>query len=125
MAIDYAALAATAKRLVEANGRSVTIRKRSRTPADGSKPWRGTTSQVDTSVVTAVLVPFESKDVDGELIRRDDMMCIIAASSTNVSAEDLEDYDSLLDGSTIYKIVNTKLYEPGDTRLVYVIQLRR
>lgn len=125
MAIDYAALAAKAKALVEANGRSVTLRKRSRTPADGAKPWRGTSTQTDTSVVTAVVVPFEASDVDGEIIRREDMMAIIAATSNNVDGEEIEDYDSLLDGSTLYKIVNAKLYEPGSQRLAYFVQLRR
>ena len=39
--VDYTALAATATRLIEANGRSITVLARSQLPDDSAKPWRG------------------------------------------------------------------------------------
>ena len=40
---DLATLALTAKRLIDANGRTITVRRLSRVEEDPAKPWRGTT----------------------------------------------------------------------------------
>ena len=38
---DFVKLAATAQRLVEANGRAVDLFRVNRTPDDPARPWRG------------------------------------------------------------------------------------
>ena len=39
--VDFVSLAATAQRLIEENGRSVTLFRKDRTPANAAEPWRG------------------------------------------------------------------------------------
>lgn len=122
--VDYTSLAATAKRLIEKNGRTVTITKMSQTPADPAKPHRARNPAADTSVTpTAVVVPFESEQVDGSNVMVDDKMVMVAQES--VSGVDLKSFDRLTDGSDEYDIVKVKKVNPGPTSVVYMIQVRR
>jgi hypothetical protein len=125
LAIDFVKLAATAERLIEENGRSVTLAKQDETPSNPAEPWRGSTTNTDTSVVIAVVVPVNAKDVDGELIRVGDMQAFVAATSDNVDGEDLEEYDQLLDGTDEWNILDVQLIQPATQRLLYVMKLRR
>jgi len=127
MAIDYTALAEDARTLIEENGRAVTLKKFSETPQDSNKPWRGRDSATDDTVdATAILAPFESQDVDGQIVRMGDQRCILAAASQNVAGRDIETFDSLDDSGVtgVWKIVSVQLIQPGDTAIVYDIQLR-
>lgn len=122
--VDYTSLAATAKRLIEKNGRTVTITKMSQTPADPAKPHRARNPAADTSVTpTAVVVPFEREQVDGSNVMVDDKMVLVAQES--VSGVDLQSFDRLTDGSDEYDIVKVKKVNPGPTSVVYMIQVRR
>jgi len=122
--VDYVSLAAVAKRLIDANGRDLTIRKKDRVPADSNKPWRaGGTSDTDVGPLKGVLVPYESKDVDGTLVRREDKRALIAANDTNPDL--IEQFDSVVDGSDVWRIVSVETLNPGDVRLIYTLQLRR
>jgi hypothetical protein len=122
--VDYVALAATAERLINANGRDVTIVQKDRTPADANKPHRGGGAS-DTSVgpVKAVIIPFSADDVDGTLIRRNDKRAYVAANDTGVSL--IEQFDTLTDGSDTWRIEAVDVINPGATRLLYDIQLRQ
>lgn len=121
--VDYASLAATAERLIDENGRDVTLVKRSETPADVSKPWRGTLADDTTLVVKAAIVPFEAEDQEGDLVRREDKQAFVAANVT--SPNEIENFDEVDDGADTYKIVSADVIEPGDTRVLYVLQLRK
>ena len=124
--VDYVSLAATAKRLIDANGRDITLTKRDRTPADSAKPWRGGNA-TPTSVgpVKGVLVPFESEEVDGSLVRRDDKKALIAANDDD--SELLEQFDVLIDGDATdpWRILTVEVINPGDTRVIYKMQVRK
>jgi hypothetical protein len=121
--VNYASLATTAQRLINENGRTVTLTKTDRTPADSNKPWRAGGSSDTTVDVVAVLVPYESKDVDGTLVKRGDNRAYVAALDTG--AELIEDYDTLVDSSDYWRIQAVEVINPGDTRVLYDIQLRR
>lgn len=122
--VDYTSLATTAKRLIEKNGRTVTITKMSQTPADPAKPHRARNSATDTSVTaTAVVVPFDREQVDGSNVMVEDKMVLVAQES--VAGVDLELFDRLTDGSDEYDIVKAEKVNPGATSVVYMIQIRR
>lgn len=121
--VDYVSLAATAERLIAENGRDVTLVKRSETPADAGKPWRGTTADDTSITVKGVVIPFEAEDQDGDLFRREDKQAFVAADAT--SPNEIESFDELDDGSDTYKIINVELIHPGDTRVLYVLQVRK
>lgn len=122
--VDYVELAATAQRLINENGRDVTIIRKDRTPADANKPWRGGgTSDTTVGPVKAVIFPFNAADVDGTLVRREDKQAWVAANDTGASP--IETFDELIDGSTTFQILSVEVINPGDTLLVYQLQLRR
>jgi hypothetical protein len=124
MALNYVRMQGRAKALIEANGRVVTLKKKARTAGDTNKTWRGpgTTPDVTLGSPKAVLIPYDEDDVDGTLIRRGDERAYIAHSSLNV---DLKDADILEDGDTTWKIEKINIIKPGDTSILYEMQLRR
>jgi hypothetical protein len=124
--MDYARSAATAKRLIERDGRTVNIYRKQTTPADASKPWRGPAAPADILVasVKGVVYPFESKDVDGTIIRLTDSRIMIAHDSL-VGVTDFEVLDWVEDSGVYYKIEHVAVIGPGDTRIAYDIKIRR
>ena len=126
MAFNYTRSAATAKRLIEANGRTVSLIRKVATPGDTDKPWRGPTSDGDDEVgdVKAIVYPVNARDVDGNNIRRGDEICIIAHTSL-ASPEDLRDIVFIEDGGRRFKVMNSEVIGPGDVVIVYSFQLRQ
>lgn len=130
MTINYAKLRDTADRLITENGRTVTLVKRDRTASDVSKPWRGpSTPGTDIILsVTAVIIKFETKMIDGTLIRVGDKRAFIspkesdAAESTGEAL--IEDFDTLIDKSETWNIISVDKVEPGDTKILYDLHLR-
>lgn len=124
--VDYTALAATAKRLIDKNGRDITLTKRDRTPTDANKPWRGGNA-APTSVgpIKGVLVPFTAEEIDGSLIRREDKKALVAANDDD--SELLEQFDVLIDGDPAdpWRILDVELINPGDVRVIYKFQVRK
>jgi hypothetical protein len=125
--VNYVRMAATAKRLIEGNGRTVTLVRLSRSPEDTDKPWRGpdlTPDPVPPAITCkAVIIPYVEKEVDGSNIKHGDKRAYIA--ETSLDEIEIETYDRLVDASVIYKIVIASLLNPGDVRLLYELQLRR
>ncbi len=131
MALDYVSFQNLAERLIEENGRTISLVRRDQgNPTDPSKPWRGSTEADEiTVVVKGVFVEFEKQDFDGTLVRRGDKRILIADKSVNdeSSASNLkiEDYDHVLDGGVRWKIITAELIEPGDLRIMFDIQVRQ
>lgn len=127
---DHVALAATAKRLIEANGRTVTVRRLDRTITDPSKPWRGTsdpraTPNATASVKAAFVDPSSAASMglmlsDPNLVASIDSVALIAATST---VADLATFDEVVDGSLVLKIDNIDVLKPGDVKMLYVLRL--
>jgi hypothetical protein len=128
--VNYVRSAATAKRLIEENGRTVTLYRKVRTPLDSDKPWRGP----DTSAVTpnpnivaqvkAVIYPVREEDVDDGLVRLGMETAMVAHDSLDPS-QNLSDIDAIKDGSYTYKVVKAAVIGPGDTKIVYQFYLER
>ena len=139
--VDFASLAETAQTLVEANGRDVTLFKKDTTPANPAEPWRGpdlTAPDPAAGIgpVKAAFVPATGggfgkllSDVDESLRRKVDQVCLLATSSVTdltpaATAADVENADTLRDGTTVYKIVSVGHLKPADTSLLFVLGLR-
>lgn len=127
--VNFTSLRSVAERLIDENGRDVTITKRDRTDDDPAKPWRGPPSPgTDVSVtVKAVLFDFDEADVDGQLVRRGDKRALVAAKVVEEAnaTSILEEFDTLTDGSIKLKVVSVTIIEPGPLRILYDVQLRR
>lgn len=136
---NYTNIAATAKRLVEDAGRSVTFVKQERNPTDANKPWRSvaTPSNADSASLTgvaesrvsgiAVMVDPSSARNLGIMIdqsdeaRRAEKVFIVASSSVNV---DLAEYDQVVDGTTVWGIVQVSELKPANVSLLFYVWVR-
>ena len=129
--INYTRMRATAERLIEANGRTMTFTKLGSTPANPAEPWREDTGADDVEITALVLeTEFENEDIDGQLVRRGDKKMLVAASSIETNAPSgadttLADYDELLDEGAPWKIMAVLPTRPGEPRIMYEVHVRK
>ena len=109
---DYAGLAATANRLIEANGRTLTLR----TFAPSGDAWNPTLTPTDSSVIGVVL-KFSAAEV-GDLVQADDKKILFSADVSPTAQ------DKIIDGSIVYSIVSVNEIKPGPTSVLYIVQAR-
>jgi hypothetical protein len=122
--VDYAALATTAKRLIDDAGRNVTLTRTDRTAGNPATPWRaGGTNDTTIGPFKAAVVGFTEEEIDGTLVSRGDKKALLSGldGGTNL----IEQFNILTDGAEIWKIMGVTVVNPGDTRVVYKIQLRK
>ena len=125
---NFTTLAATAKRLIDANGRSITIVKFGSSPQDTDKPWRGK-REYHVAEVTGfgAFVPASelkttiAQDTDG--ILRENEYVLFAANDDG--GHDLRDFDAIEDGGRTWKILAVELIAPASTRVMYQIEVQR
>jgi hypothetical protein len=124
--VNYVRSAATAKRLIEENGRTVTLVRKTRTAEDPALPWRGPVDPGNTTVaqVKAVIYPVTEKDAIDGLVRLG-METAMVAHDSLTPGQDLSDIDAIIDGSNTYKVVKAVVIGPGDTKIVYQFYLER
>ncbi len=132
MALNYTNFRTLAERLIEENGRDLSLVRRDQdNPSDPAKPWRDSTEAATiTFIVKGVIIDFDKEDVDGSLVRRGDKMVLIADKSVideGGSAANLiiEDYDEIRDAGVRWKILDANLIQPGDTRILYILHARQ
>jgi len=132
MALDYVAFQSLAERLIEENGRTLSLVRRDQgNPIDPAKPWRGSTEVAEiTVIVKGVFIDFEKEDFDGSLVRRGDKRVLIADKSVtdeggNASNLIISDYDHILDAGIRWKIITVKTIEPGPLRIMFDLQVRQ
>lgn len=128
---DYAGLKTTVDELMTEFGRSVTLRRTDRTPADPSQPWRGPANPgtpVDLAL-DAVFVPPNTVRQFGlsalgegtetvDLLRFSEQIVIIAQDV------DIRGYDQLIDTVT-WRIVAYQVLRPGDVYMLGFLGVRR
>lgn len=130
--VDYASFRNLAERLIEENGRDLSLVRRDQgNPVDPAKPWRASTEAAEiTVVVKGVVIEFEKEDFDGSLVRRGDKRILIADKSVldeggSAANLQIEDYDHVLDGTVRWKILGANTIDPGDTRIMFDLQVRQ
>lgn len=138
---DFVRAAATAKRLIEANGRAVDLVKINRTPDDGAKPWRGTSSTPDELAggltipgVKVAFVPVSGAgfgramvDAAESLGAKLQQFGLLATDSlpSGVTPEDVEACDKVRDGSDVWRIVVREHLKPADRSVLFYLGLAR
>lgn len=132
MALNYTRLRQTAERLIEENGRVLTlVRKDQGNPVDPAKPWRASTEESEITVdVIGVFIEYEKDEVDGTLVLRGDKRILVADKSVtdeggSASNLNIEDYSDIVDDGTRYRIINPAILEPGSLRMLYDLQVRQ
>lgn len=139
--VDFTNAALVAKRLIEANGRNVTLLRRNRTPSNASQPWRGPADAIASGsggasigpVKVAFVPPGGSglgkmlSDVDGTLARRADQVGLLSTNSVvaaGFTAADVESCDAIRDGDRVWKIVEVSHLKPADTSVMFALVLK-
>lgn len=129
--VDYVRLQATALRLINENGRAITLVRKSRTPADANEPWNGPTG-MDTSLsLVGVFVPPNSVREFGlpalgegteyvDMLRFSQQIVIVAPQ-----ANDVRGYEIVRDRSVDWGILATQVLRPGDLTMLAFIGVRR
>ncbi len=107
MPFNYAPLSATAVRLIDRFGYDVTIVR------SGSTIYP----------VRIVMVSYEPKDVDGDLIKQTDRKALLAGEGLTFTPNG--ETDRLNDRGTLLRIVNVTPTSPAGVAIIYEIQLRR
>ncbi len=128
---DFTKIAKTVKRLIDANGRSVTLIKQGVTEADGTKPWRSDPAPAAESVTgIGVFVSTEPGKLGAQWfnptnLKRGDQVLFFAALDDD--GKELQEFDTVTDSldGAVWKIVHTQLLSPGLTKLLYQFQVRR
>lgn len=127
MATDYSGFVALAQRLIENNGRSVTMQRHSAGVADPSKPWKGPgVPTIDlTKNVQAVFLPaggnsFGKNFISSELLERCEQVCMVAP--TDIS---LEGFTAILDNGSRWQIEWGQVLRPGPVIVLYAFGVKR
>ncbi|PSL23473.1 hypothetical protein [Dyadobacter jiangsuensis] len=117
----YGEMAELAKEQIEEFGRSVILRRNNQGDYDPATDSFSGGSSADVSVI-ALFTKFEQNEIDGTIILRDDKKVLIAASSL---ASPPQHNDILVDGDYEYKVLPLDIIRPGDTPLIYKLQVRK
>lgn len=129
MALNYPQLAAMADRLIRENGKPVTFKQQTQTPADNTRPWRGGGTGNNSLVISCVaaVIPNEQMD-DKEAMRRGDATAYVAASTFGngnpFTPADLVAIDTMVDNeSYTWRVSKVDIINPGSIRVLYVATL--
>lgn len=137
---NFPKAAATAKKLIEANGRAVDLIRLNRTADDSAKPWRGTSTAPDAGEggleipgVIVAMVPATGSgfgrllaDEGGSLKVAYEQVGLLATDSVvaaGFTADDVEGCDLLRDGTKVWKIVTRGHLRPADRSVLFVLGL--
>lgn len=117
MALDVA----TVTRLIAKHGRSASHVVSSTTPVDPAKEWDGNTATETVTTVDAVFLDFTLRDIDGSsVLKEGDQRVLISGAVANI-----EDGHIIRDGVADWRIVKTDIIEPGVTRFLYDLVVRK
>lgn len=129
--VDYVKLAATAERLIAANGRTITFKRESGTPTDAAKPW-GAQAGADVEFETqSVFVPPNTVRQFGltalgqgtefqDLIAFSDYIGIFFPGTT-----DCRQFSHVEDGTETFGIIGLQILKPGSVQLLGFVGIRR
>jgi len=96
-------------------------------PVDPSEPWRGQNSSPQDAAIGEAVFIDPSNSGYGMMninnVKRGNKICLFAAN--NAIGKNLENFDTITDGSAAWKIVRTEVLEPGTTRILYLFEVER
>lgn len=126
--VDYVKLAATATRLIRANGTTVTLNALSTAAADPTKPWRGPVDQrapfAGSVQLKAVRMGTSKTQLGslGTLIKKDDIPdSVTELWLVEPGTVDLSDYDELVVGGVTEQLQLAVKVKPADVVLLWVL----
>lgn len=118
---EYDSAIALAKRLIDRKGRVVNVRKSNATAPDPSKPWEVEENPEINFSARAVVVPIESRYVDGKTtLVTDKQMYLASADATFPVTVDCR----VMDKGYENQVIRVDLLEPGEQAVLYTVIVR-
>lgn len=128
---QYDSLRATATRLINQFGRSITVQRNSEpVAANQAKPWEVVApnrAAPQTVVVNGVVVPIMHKRIDGTAVLKTDKTCYVSAADVETAFDmPLRPLDTIVDSrdARTYVVQDVEDISPGDQLVLFVLQLR-
>jgi len=129
--VDYVKLAATAKRLVAANGRPITFVRKSEVAADPAKPWDAQAGADVTFTTPAVFVPPNTVrqfglTALGQGTEYDDLIAF--SESIGIffpETQDIRQFSHVQDGAELFGIVGLQILKPASIQMLGFVGIRR
>ena len=119
MGFDYSGLARTALAQIDDKGRSISVVYKTEGTLDIDNDAVGDDSE-STVVLKGLVTSFNQSDIDGTMIRQEDVLVLVAASGVTKPRT----ADVIIDGSNELTVVNVGEIKPGSTAVLYKIQAR-
>ncbi len=119
---EYDRAIATALRLITKKGQSVTLT--TKTPGSYNPTTSGITVTESSEVAKGVVTNFATKDIDGDLIKVDDILLILASSGVIMKPQPDKTKVTLASG-LVYTVKNVVDVAPSGVSIVYRLQLRK
>lgn len=129
--VNYPKIQSTAKALIDSFGGDVTLIKSSKMVDASDEPWRGSSipnvlPESAGVTVKGVFDLIDERDDVGTLVRRGVQVVYVQGNITDGSeVQKIEEYDYLIRGEEIWKIVAVKSINPAGTNLLYEIEVRQ
>lgn len=132
MAYDYTDDQAFGVAEIAEYGRQVVIQRYSDQPTDSNAPWdgKGPANQPDQAIPTMmVFVPPSSatalglRGVDEALLKRFEQIAICPHPPG--STDDLREFDMILDGGQLWRIIWSETLRPGSVNVLYFFGVMR
>ena len=118
---EYDKAIALAKRLIDKKGRTVTLMLSENAASDEGKPWEVNEVQRRSVDVKAVLVPIESKYVDGTTVMVTDKQMYLAAADVTFP---ITPQAKVRDKGYDNQVIKVETLEPGDQVVLYTVIIR-
>ena len=118
---DYIKSRETAHKLITQFGRDVAIR-RLVARDQFNKPWAEDESSYTDYATKAVMLDFETKEIDGERILSTDSRAFVSAQGLTIEPTNK---DLLVVGNDVYTIVVPKPLRPASDVVLYELQVRK
>ena len=116
---DYSVTQATALRLIERFGRDIQLQEKNSDLIDANKPYLGSADSPSKLDTVGAFVEFESRDINGSILIRDQMLII--PNQEKVITKSFQ----VIDDSQIWKIVEVlSKIKPGPLIVAYILQVR-
>jgi len=123
MGFDYTKLAKTAQTMLDKFGEDWTLRSIDKgvyDPANNSQTY----DTINNYTVKAVRENYDAKQIDNTVVMCGDIKLLVEAKTLNEIPYTPTTHDQMLNGSSLYQIVNVKPTKPADIFVLYELQLR-
>lgn len=117
----FADLVNSTETLISDFGRDVTLRQKSDTTPDVTKPWEVTKTNSDTTIKMA-FEPFKMREMDDTIVQIGDVKAFVSTAALTGVVPKQGDF--IIDGTQHYRVQRLLHYYPGEDDIAYELHCR-